>query len=229
MTDSAGGDTMHMKYKIVFLGDQSVGKTSLILRFTQDTFDGNYQATIGIDFLSKTMYVDDKMVRLQLWDTAGQERFRSLIPSYIKDSSVAVVVYDITSKQSFNNVTKWIDDAKTIRGNDLLIILVGNKIDIAEKRQVGTEEGQALAKELDVMFIETSAKAGINIRQLFQNLAQSLPGMESTGGKKGGDADHANDRQPQSQNQNQVQKFQLNKDKTDDGTGKTEGKVNKCC
>ena len=90
---------MHMKYKIVFLGDQSVGKTSLILRFTQDTFDGNYQATIGIDFLSKTMYVDDKMVRLQLWDTAGQERFRSLIPSYIKDSSVAVVVYDISSKR----------------------------------------------------------------------------------------------------------------------------------
>ena len=106
--DSATGENMQVKYKIVFLGDQSVGKTSLILRFTQDTFDGNYQvflcfhltlqATIGIDFLSKTMYVDDKMVRLQLWDTAGQERFRSLIPSYIKDSSVAVVVYDITSK-----------------------------------------------------------------------------------------------------------------------------------
>ena len=107
MTETAGAEsTMHMKYKIVFLGDQSVGKTSLILRFTQDTFDGNYQvslkatnfkATIGIDFLSKTMYVDDKMVRLQLWDTAGQERFRSLIPSYIKDSSVTVVVYDISS------------------------------------------------------------------------------------------------------------------------------------
>ena len=103
------------------------------------------------------MYVDDKMVRLQLWDTAGQERFRSLIPSYIKDSSVAVVVYDITSKwhthvrcdlnifwlgkASFNSVTKWIDDAKSIRGNDLIIMLVGNKIDMAEKRQVSTEEG----------------------------------------------------------------------------------------
>lgn len=133
MTEQAE-TTMHMKYKIVFLGDQSVGKTSLILRFTQDTFDGNYQATIGIDFLSKTMYVDDKMVRLQLWDTAGQERFRSLIPSYIKDSSVAVVVYDITNKPSFTNVTKWIDDAKSIRGNDLMIIMVANKIDMAEKR-----------------------------------------------------------------------------------------------
>lgn len=86
------------KFKLVFLGEQSVGKTSLITRFMYDTFDNTYQATIGIDFLSKTMYLDDRTVRLQLWDTAGQERFRSLIPSYIRDSSVAVVVYDVTSK-----------------------------------------------------------------------------------------------------------------------------------
>ena len=85
-----------------------------------------------------------------------------------------------TDKDTFKNVMKWIDDAKAIRGNDLLIILVGNKIDLAERRQVGTDEGQALAKELGVMFIETSAKAGLNIKQLFQNLAQSLPGMESS-------------------------------------------------
>eukprot|EP01036_Dinobryon_divergens_P040104 gene40104-52983_t len=85
------------KYKLVFLGDQGVGKTSIITRFMYDSFDKNYQATIGIDFLSKTMYLEDRTVRLQLWDTAGQERFRSLIPSYIRDSSVAVVVYDITS------------------------------------------------------------------------------------------------------------------------------------
>lgn len=86
------------KYKLVFLGDEAVGKTSIITRFMYDHFDNTYQATIGIDFLSKTMYLDDRVVRLQLWDTAGQERFRSLIPSYIRDSSVAIVVYDITSK-----------------------------------------------------------------------------------------------------------------------------------
>ncbi|VDN81197.1 unnamed protein product [Brugia pahangi] len=85
------------KFKLVFLGEQSVGKTSLITRFMYDSFDNTYQATIGIDFLSKTMYLEDRTVRLQLWDTAGQERFRSLIPSYIRDSTVAVVVYDITS------------------------------------------------------------------------------------------------------------------------------------
>merc|ERR1719410_1167773 len=91
------------KYKLVFLGDQSVGKTSIITRFMYDNFDRHYQATIGIDFLSKTMYLEDRTVRLQLWDTAGQERFRSLIPSYIRDSSVAVVVYDTTNKTSFQS------------------------------------------------------------------------------------------------------------------------------
>lgn len=99
-SSSAGGPNISplAKYKLVFLGDQGVGKTSIITRFMYDSFDKNYQATIGIDFLSKTMYLEDRTVRLQLWDTAGQERFRSLIPSYIRDSSVAVVVYDITSK-----------------------------------------------------------------------------------------------------------------------------------
>ena len=92
------------KFKLVFLGEQSVGKTSLITRFMYDSFDNTYQATIGIDFLSKTRYLEDRTVRLQLWDTAGQERFRSLIPSYIRDSTVAVVVYDITNANSFHQV-----------------------------------------------------------------------------------------------------------------------------
>jgi len=95
------------KYKLVFLGDQGVGKTSIITRFMYDSFDKNYQATIGIDFLSKTMYLEDRTVRLQLWDTAGQERFRSLIPSYIRDSSVAVIVYDITSKCSWRRLSSY--------------------------------------------------------------------------------------------------------------------------
>merc|ERR1712159_817542 len=127
------------KYKLVFLGDQSVGKTSIISRFMYDKFDNSYQATIGIDFLSKTMYLEDRTVRLQLWDTAGQERFRSLIPSYIRDSSVAVVVYDVTNQTSFQQTNKWIDDVRAERGNDVIIMLVGNKTDLAEKRQVATE------------------------------------------------------------------------------------------
>ncbi|KAI9269878.1 secretion-related small GTPase RAB6/RYH1/SRG3 [Sporodiniella umbellata] len=169
------------KYKLVFLGEQSVGKTSLITRFMYDTFDNSYQATIGIDFLSKTMYLEDKTVRLQLWDTAGQERFRSLIPSYIRDSSVAVIVYDISNRQSFTNTSKWIDDVRAERGEDVIIVLVGNKSDLSDKREVTTEDGEKRAKELNVMFIETSAKAGHNVKTLFKKIAQSLPGVDGSG------------------------------------------------
>jgi len=173
------------KYKLVFLGDQSVGKTSIITRFMYDTFDSTYQATIGIDFLSKTMYLEDRTVRLQLWDTAGQERFRSLIPSYIRDSSVAIIVYDITSRASFLNTAKWIDDVRGERGTDVIMMLVGNKTDLADKRQVSIEEGEAKAKEYDIMFIETSAKAGFNIKALFRKVASALPGVDSENLERG--------------------------------------------
>ncbi len=168
------------KYKIVFLGDQSVGKTSIITRFMYDSFDKNYQATIGIDFLSKTMYLEDRTVRLQLWDTAGQERFRSLIPSYIRDSSVAVVVYDISNRASFLNTSKWIEDIRNERGSDVIIALVGNKVDLSEKRQVSVEEGEDKAKKDGIHFIEVSAKAGLNVKALFRKLATSLPGVNNT-------------------------------------------------
>lgn len=175
------------KFKLVFLGEQSVGKTSLITRFMYDSFDNTYQATIGIDFLSKTMYLEDRTVRLQLWDTAGQERFRSLIPSYIRDSTVAVVVYDITNSNSFQQVNKWIEDVRAERGNDVIIMLVGNKTDLQDKRQVSMEEGERKAQELGVMFIETSAKAGYNVKQLFRRVAAALPGMDTSQDKQNKD------------------------------------------
>ncbi|XP_010146288.1 PREDICTED: ras-related protein Rab-6A isoform X2 [Eurypyga helias] len=145
-----------------------------------DSFDNTYQATIGIDFLSKTMYLEDRTIRLQLWDTAGQERFRSLIPSYIRDSAVAVIVFDVTNLNSFQQTSKWIDDVRTERGSDVIIMLVGNKTDLADKRQVSVEEGERKAQELNVMYIESSAKAGYNVEQLFRRVAAALPGMDST-------------------------------------------------
>lgn len=174
----AGYSNPLKKFKLVFLGEQSVGKTSLITRFMYDSFDNTYQATIGIDFLSKTMYLEDRTVRLQLWDTAGQERFRSLIPSYIRDSSVAVVVYDITNLKTFENTRKWVDDVRGERGNDVIIVLVGNKTDLNDKRQVTTAQGEEEAKKNNLMFIETSAKVGHNVKTLFKRIAQALPGME---------------------------------------------------
>ncbi|CAF1716855.1 hypothetical protein HID58_084879 [Brassica napus] len=166
-------------YKLVFLGDQAVGKTSIITCFMYGNFDTNYQATIGIDFLSKTMRHEDTTFRLQLWDTAGQERFKSLIPSYIRDSSVAVIVYDVANKQSFINASKWIEDVRAERGNQVIIALVGNKTDLVHRRQVSIEEGDNKARELGALFIETSAKAGFNIKPLFCKIASALQGTET--------------------------------------------------
>jgi len=178
MSLSPGSKTPFVKYKLVFLGDQAVGKTSIITRFMYDKFEGAYQATIGIDFLSKVIYLEDRTIRLQLWDTAGQERFRSLIPSYLRDCSVAIVVYDITNRTSFLNSSKWIEDVRNERGNEVIIMLVGNRTDLADQRVVSIEEGEAKAKDSGVMFIETSAKVGFNIKALFRKVASALPEIE---------------------------------------------------
>ena len=168
---AAAGTAPLKKYKLVFIGDQSVGKTSIISRFMYDTFDTHYASTIGIDFVSKSVPIDRGTVRLQLWDTAGQERFRSLIPAYIRDSQVAVVVFDITSRASFDSTTTWIADVRAQRGNDVIIVLVGNKTDLVSQREVSAAEIEQRANEQEIMFIETSAKEGFNIKLLFRRLA----------------------------------------------------------
>ncbi|KAL0944587.1 Ras family protein [Colletotrichum truncatum] len=187
MASGAGGSYNNplKKFKLVFLGEQSVGKTSLITRFMYDSFDNmqaffSFRTVLPLSNRSQTMYLEDRTVRLQLWDTAGQERFRSLIPSYIRDSSVAVVVYDISNAKSFQNTKKWIDDVRAERGNDVIIVLVGNKTDLNDKREVTTQQGEDEAKKNNLMFVETSAKLGHNVKTLFKRIAQALPGMEGT-------------------------------------------------
>lgn len=162
------------KYKLVFLGDIYVGKTSIINQFMYESFDNNYQATIGIDFLSKTIHLADQPMRLQLWDTAGQERFRSLIPNYIRDSSAAIIVFDITNPASFESVDKWMEDVRNERGTDAVVALVGNKVDKVEERVVSKEAGEEKAKKFSSLYAETSAKTGSNIKELFNNIAKAL-------------------------------------------------------
>jgi len=162
------------KYKLVFLGDIYVGKTSIINQFMYESFDNNYQATIGIDFLSKTIHLADQPMRLQLWDTAGQERFRSLIPNYIRDSSAAIIVFDLTNPASFQSVDKWMEDVRNERGTDAVIALVGNKVDKVEERAVSKEAGEEKAKRFSSLYAETSAKTGGNIKELFNNIAKAL-------------------------------------------------------
>lgn len=130
------------------------------------------------------MYLPDRTIRLQLWDTAGQERFRTLIPSYIRDSHVAIVVYDITNRQSFKDASRWIDDVRTERGDQVIIVLVGNKTDLRDNRVVTVDEGEAKAKELGVLFMETSAKAGYNVKGLFKRLLLNYQVLSITSQKR---------------------------------------------
>mmetsp|Transcript_24091 Transcript_24091/g.63544 ORF Transcript_24091/g.63544 Transcript_24091/m.63544 type:complete len:209 (-) Transcript_24091:25-651(-) len=184
MSGAGGGP---QKFKVVLLGDEAAGKTSLVRRYMYDTFEDSIQATIGMDFQSKTVYLQDRTVRLQLWDTAGQERFRSLIPSYIRDAAAAVVVYDITKRSSFQGTRKWIDDVRAERGQGAMIALVGSKSDLSAERQVSEAEGKAQADEMGVTFAETSAKLGTNVASLFQQLAATLPaGGTGAAGVSGG-------------------------------------------
>jgi Ras-related protein Rab-6A len=125
------------------------------------------------------MYIEDKVVILNLWDTAGQERFKSLIPSYIKDSAVAIVIFDITSRASFQSVEKWIEDARAMRDDEVLLVLAGNKCDLQSHRQVTTQEAEEFARARNLLYMEVSAKEGINVVETFNEVAKKLTGIET--------------------------------------------------
>ncbi|XP_032234202.1 GTP-binding protein ryh1 [Nematostella vectensis] len=162
------------KHKIVFLGDQGVGKSSLAGRFIYDIFEEKYQPTIGIDFMTKTVLLDDFEVRLQIWDTAGQERFRCLIHSYIRDSEAALIVFDITNYTSFESVGDWVKMVRDERGEKAVIIIVGNKMDESDRRKVSYDVAEKSAERLGLSYVETSAKSGYNVKLLFTKLSKDL-------------------------------------------------------
>lgn len=163
------------KYKVVALGDSSVGKTSILNKYTYSSFDEYYAPTLGIDFMSKTVYLEDRVIRLQLWDTAGQERFRSLVPSYIRDSAAAIVVFDLTSRQSFEDTEHWAKEVRDERGGDVVGFLVGNKSDLVDQRCVTREEAEQKALKLKMRYVETSASKGDGVSELFSKLCELLP------------------------------------------------------
>ena len=155
------------KYKIIFLGDQNAGKSGIINRFMYDTFTDEYQASIGLDFLSKNIHIDNQDIYLLLYDTAGQEKFRALIPIYTRDADIIIFVYNISSKESFNVVSEILKDLTNIKKEEVIFALVGNKPDLDSKREVNLDEAENFAKENGFIFAEVCAKTGDGISELF--------------------------------------------------------------
>ena len=161
-------------FKILLIGNSSVGKSSILLRFSDNIFNESFLPTIGVDFKIKTFDIQGKTVKLQIWDTAGQERFKTITSSYYKGSNGIILTYDITDKQSFKDVENWLAEVEKYAKPDIVKLLVGNKSDLESQRQVTKEEGQELADSLNVKFIETSAKNSVNIEGAFMTLSQEI-------------------------------------------------------
>lgn len=163
-----------IKFKLIVVGDQATGKSCILNRFVNDTFDEHYQATIGLDFQSKNVKINDQDVRLILYDTAGQEKFRSLIPMYIREAQIILMIYDITRKESFESMPKWFDDVSDVKTTDAVYALIGNKTDLESERKVSKEEGQKFAEEKNMIFAEVSAKSGDGFEDLFNEQLYSV-------------------------------------------------------
>ena len=164
---------MSAKYiiKILTLGYTTVGKTSVVLRFSEDKFVENQFATIGIDFKTKYIKIGDASVKVFFWDTAGQEKFQNIAKQYYKGANGVLLMYDITNRKTFERINFWLKEIKEHNKiEDLFVCLVGNKLDLEDKREVSTEEGENYAKENNLQFFEVSAKSGIGVDELFNKV-----------------------------------------------------------
>ncbi|EJD05766.1 ras-domain-containing protein [Fomitiporia mediterranea MF3/22] len=166
--------------KFIICGDAAVGKSSLLVRLTDQRFLANPDPTLGVEFGSKLIYIpdEDKTVKLQCWDTAGTESFRSITRSYYRGAAGCLLVYDVTSRTSFENARTWLDDVREHADPNLTCILVGNKVDLVEsgarQREVTTEQGETWARDNGLLFVEASAKSGLNVEQAFFTASKDI-------------------------------------------------------
>ena len=169
--DSVDNSISVTRHKIIFVGDACTGKTSIINRIIDNPFNDIYQASIGIDFMSKNIRFRGQNIKIQIWDSAGHEKYRSLIPSYVRNSSIVFVVYDVSNRSSFENIPNWISFVKNIEKT--IMILCANKIDL--EREVETKDGEELAKNEGLIYFECSAKTNENIKNMFFSSIATLP------------------------------------------------------
>ena len=159
--------------KILLIGDSSVGKTSILLRYVDDEFNDSYISTIGIEYKIKTINVNNKKITMRIWDTSGQERYRSITQNFYRNANGILFVFDVTKKESFNNIKLWLTDSQNCEAN-ISKILIGNKIDLEEEREVSNETIKNFANKKEMKFFETSAKEGTNIDLIFRELAELI-------------------------------------------------------
>ena len=176
-------------YKVLLLGDTTVGKTCFLLKYTDKTFQEVHMSTIGLDYRLKSMKLKSgKNVKLQIWDTAGQDRFRAITKNYYKSANGIILIYDVTSLVTYENVKAWISQIREEAPPNVVIFIAGNKIDMEEERKVNTEDGKRLADEYGFPFYETSAKEDININETFEDLVESIDkvysNLETNNGEK---------------------------------------------
>jgi len=161
-------------FKYIIIGDTGVGKSCLLLQFTDKRFQPIHDLTIGVEFGARSIQVDNKTIKLQIWDTAGQESFRSITRSYYRGAAGALLVYDITRRDTFNHLSRWLEEARQNSHQDMVIMLIGNKSDLSQRRQVTTEEGEKFAKDNGMIFCETSAKTAFHVEEAFIQTAQKI-------------------------------------------------------
>ena len=162
-------------YKVLLLGDTTVGKTCFLMKYTDKTFQDIHMATIGLDYRLKTMKLKSgKDIKLQIWDTAGQDRFRAITKNYYKGSHGIILIYDVTNLQTFENVKNWVNQIREEASTKVVIYIAANKIDMETERKVTKQEGESLAQELGFPFMETSAKSGININETFEYMIKRI-------------------------------------------------------
>ena len=164
-----------LSFKIILVGDSGVGKSCLSIKASRNYFEDFYSPTVGFEFLTFNVKIEDQNIKLQIWDTCGQEVYRSLITSFYRSSSLAIIVYSIDNEDSFMNIEKWLNDIKTQSNPDVKIFLVGNKADLQEKRKITRAAGEKFSTEHKLSFFtETSAKTGLNVQNVFIEVAKIL-------------------------------------------------------
>ena len=162
------------KFKVVIVGDSSVGKTNLVKRFMNNTFIKDSKATVGVEFMSKTFIVNKKVFKVELWDTAGQERYKAITAAYYKGAKGAMIVYDVTSKSTFDNVDKWCNELRMKGSNNIDIIMIGNKTDLKDNIVINSDMSQEKGKFLQIPVMETSALDSSNVKEAFYLLIQEM-------------------------------------------------------